>query len=304
MRSKDVSREVLELIGKKGLDVLLLQEPYIQKQAGSSTYSVKGLGVAMRIAAVSSEYPWAAIAVCNPLLHITFISQLSNAHCVCAEIRAPGFSFYVVSHYFQWSYEFEEHLSHLNRVLFALRGKKVLVGADTNAVSTLWGPKNVKTNARGIKLEKLIYRLEIEIINKAHQGPTYTAIQRASYIDVTLASPSIARLIADKRWRVRDSWTTSDHNAINIRLQVPKGGAQGSNRINQRTVQSQRFNTRKADWDRFVKTLNRLSANRLEPLALTNKEEVETMARTLTSVLYEACTVSMPQKRRFRASNP
>ena len=154
MRSKDVSGEVLELIGKKGLDVLLLQEPYIQKQAGSSTYSVKGLGVAMRIAAVRSEYPWAAVAACNPSIHITFISQLSNAHCACAEIRAAGFSFYVVSHYFQWSHEIKEHLSHLEKVLFALKGKRVLIGADTNANSSLWGPKGTKRNPRGKKLEK------------------------------------------------------------------------------------------------------------------------------------------------------
>ena len=208
MRSKDVSGEVLELIGKKGLDILLLQEPYIQKQAGSSTYSVKGLGVAMRIAAVRSEYPWAAVAACNPSIHITFISQLSNAHCACAEIRAPGFSFYVVSHYFQWSHEIEEHLSHLEKVLFALKGKRVLVGADTNANSSLCGPKDTRSNPRGLKLEKFIETLEIEVLNKSHQGPTYSAIQGASYIDVTLASPSIASLIADKQWRV---WDSCDH---------------------------------------------------------------------------------------------
>ena len=84
---------------------------------------------------------------------------------------------------------------------------------------------------------------------------------------------------------------------------MPKCGAQERGR-NERTVRRQRFNTRKADWEKLVKTLNRSSANRLEALPLTNKEEVEHMASTFTSVLYEACTESMPRKRRFRASNP
>ena len=206
-------------------------------------------------------------------------------------------------HYFQWSHDIEEHLSHLEKVLFALKGKRVLIGADTNANSSLWGPKDTRSNPRGLKLEKHIETLEIKVLNKSHQGPTYSAIQGASYIDVTLASPSIASLIADKQWRVRDSWTTSDHNAIDIRLQVPKCRAQERGR-NERTVQRQRFNTRKADWEKFVETLNRSSANRLEALPLTNIGVVEHMASTLTSVLYEACTESMPRKRRFRASNP
>ena len=85
---------------------------------------------------------------------------------------------------------------------------------------------------------------------------------------------------------------------------MPKCGAQERGRDERRTIQRQRFNTRKADWEKFIETLNRSSASRLESFPLTNKEEVEYVASTLTSVLYEACTESMPQKRRFRVSNP
>ena len=284
---------MLELIGNKGLDVPLLREPYIQKQAESNIYSIKGSGVAMGIAAVRSKYPWAAVAASKSLLQMTFISQLNNSHCVCAELRAPGFSFCVVSHNFQWSDDIEKHLRHLETVLPSLRGKRGLVAGDSNARSPLWGLKDRRANSRGRKLE-------IDVVNRVDEGPTYSTTQGASYIDVILASQSIARLISDKQWRVRDS----DHNATNIRLRVPKDGVREHQKNAPRPESSQRFDTKSADWDRFVGTLKCLSACRLEKLALTNKEEVEIMASTVISVLLEACTESMLRKRRYRASNP
>ncbi|KAK2578132.1 hypothetical protein KPH14_012595 [Odynerus spinipes] len=98
-RSDTATGEVRQLISKKRLDVLLLQEPYVQKRAKG--YAFVGFGTAMWMAAVRSKHPWAAVAVCNPAFQMIFVSQLSTPHCVCAEVQAPGFSFYVVSHFFK-----------------------------------------------------------------------------------------------------------------------------------------------------------------------------------------------------------
>ena len=92
-----VTEEVRQLIAEKRLDVLLLQEPYAGKLGSRVIICRLGLGV--RVATARSQYPWAAVAICNPDYVISFVSQLSNSHCFSVEVLAPDISFYVVSCY-------------------------------------------------------------------------------------------------------------------------------------------------------------------------------------------------------------
>ena len=209
-RSGKVSGEVRELVAKKRLDVLLLQEPHVRREG--SSYLVAGLGIRAKVAAVSSQRPWAAVALCNDLLDLVFVSQLSTTHYACAEVLAPGFSFYVASLYFQFSDEIEGHLRHLEMMFQSLRGKRLLVSVDANARSSLWGPQS--TDDRGAKFEDLIRSSGMEVINEVAQPLTYWASEGASYIDVTLASASMLRFV--KGWKVRFDWVTSDHRAVDI----------------------------------------------------------------------------------------
>jgi len=89
--------EVRQLVVEKRFHVLLLQEPHFRKQGLSHTFV--GLGIGMKVAAVRSQRPWAAVAICNPNFQMVFVSQLGTTHCVCVEVQAPSFS-YVVSCYF------------------------------------------------------------------------------------------------------------------------------------------------------------------------------------------------------------
>jgi len=104
---------VRQLASDKRLDVLLLQEPYVRKQKSSHTFY--GLGTKLRVAAVRSQTPWAAVAVSNPNLGLLFVSQLSTTHCVCAEVQASNFSFYVASCYFQYSEDIDRHIRHTSK---------------------------------------------------------------------------------------------------------------------------------------------------------------------------------------------
>lgn len=291
-RSEVVTGEVRTLIQEKRLDILLLQEPYVQRPDERHTFF--GLGTSVQVAAVRHEDPWAIVASCNPEFKIIFISQLSTAHCVCAEVLTPGFSFYVVSHYFQYSDDIELHLKHLATVLHALRGKRVLVALDSNARSSMWGPQ--ETNDRGRKLERFILASGVDLLNVAGNTPTFWTPRGESYIDITLGTPSMSPFVSD--WRVREDWSTSDHRALDIRLRLPKAVG------NSHSSGPRRFNTRKADWERFDEILKTLEGSRLEALELNSAFDVEKMAKTLTEVLTDACTESMPRKIRFRKSNP
>lgn len=290
-RSIVVSGEVHQLASEKRLDVLLLQEPYVRKQNSSHTFY--GLGTGFRVAAVRSQRPWAAVAISNPNLGMLFVSQLSTTHCVCVEVQAPDFSFYVVSCYFQYSDEIEKHLRHLETVCHSLRGKRLLVAIDANARSSLWGPQS--TDERGAILEDFIRAFGLQVLNDAAQPPTFSTVRGSSFIDVTLVSPAMSQFIGE--WKVRENWTTSDHNSLDIRVRVPK-------RSNDRETVTSRFNIRRANWDRFDESLSDLSESRLEVLPLNSAEDVESMAQELTVVLQEACKKAIPRKRRYRKSNP
>lgn len=291
-RSAVVTGEVRQLVAKKRLDVLLLQEPHVRKQGAGHTFV--GLGVGMRVAAVRSQRPWAAVAVCNPQFQMVFVSQLSTTHCACVEVQAPGLSYYVVSCYFQYSDDIEGHLRHLETVLRTLRGERIIVAVDANARSSLWG--SPETDERGAKFEDLVRACGMRVVNVAAQGPTFWTARGSSFIDVTLASPSMSQFIGD--WKVRCDWTTSDHNSVDVRLRVPKVSG------NDRGAASTRFDTRRADWERFAESLSDLSRSKLEVLALSSADDVEGMAETLAAVLTRACEESMPRRRCFRKSNP
>ena len=99
-------------------------------------------------------------------------------------------------------------------------------------------------------------------------------------------------------WRVRTDWTSSDHNAVEIRLRAPKA-AEGERRAG-----NTRSDTRRTDWELYLKTLAEYSRQQLEPLELESAGDVEHVAATLTGVISDACSESMPRKRTFRRSNP
>lgn len=291
-RSGVVSGEVSELVRSKKVDIMLLQEIHTIEQKSPRTFVFPGMG-RHRMVAERKERPWAAVAICNPNFEALYISDISTTHCACVEVLSPGFSFFAVSCYFQCRDDIETHLRQLDVVLHKLSGKRILVAIDANARSSLWG--SPVTDGKGIKLENLIRAHGMIVVNKAGQPPTFWATHGSSFIDVTLASSNMSQFLGD--WNVREGWTTSDHNSIEIGLGIPAvcGDEQSS---------SGRFNTKKVDWEKFSKALVDLAATRLSGPCPDSVEEVESMAEALTGVIIDSCTASMPIKKRFRKSNP
>lgn len=178
-------------------------------------------------------------------------------------------------------------------VLRTLRGKRLLIAVDSNARLSLWGSQ--RSDERGEKFEELIREFNMQILNRIEQGPTFWTARGSSYIDVTLVSSSMSQFVGE--WKVRNEWSTSDHNSIDIRLRVPK-------KSDDRGTVNMRFDTRRADWEQFAETLTNLSKSRLETIEVSSADHIEELADTLATVLTEACTASMPRKRKFRKSNP
>ncbi|KAL0103807.1 hypothetical protein PUN28_017844 [Cardiocondyla obscurior] len=184
--------------------------------------------------------------------------------------------------------------------------RNVITTSATLSWRGIWSPDSAKElqNLGYIKKQELkilstrdlIRAFGLNVVNRVGQPPTYWTPRGSSYIDVTLASPSMSRFI--REWKVRCGWTTSDHNAVDIGLGMPKksGG--------DRCVANSRFDVRRADWERFAGSLTDLSRSKLGVLELVSAEDVETMAETLEGVLLEACTAAMPRRRVHKKSNP
>ncbi len=96
-----------------------------------------------------------------------------------------------------------------------LRSKEVLIMADTNAHSTLWGCPT--DNKRGELLEEYIFANNIAVLNK---GDHFTFFNRrsATIIDVTLSTVGLADEIKD--WKVVDDIQGSDHLLITWKLTI------------------------------------------------------------------------------------
>ena len=91
------------------------------------------------------------------------------------------------------------------------RNRKVLIMADANAHSTLWGSD--ATNSRGEALEQLILRHGLAVLNR---GTEYTFFNKRArtHPDVTLCSAEAETLFS--KWKVSDEVTGSDHRLISF----------------------------------------------------------------------------------------
>ncbi|XP_044597157.1 uncharacterized protein LOC123273744 [Cotesia glomerata] len=85
----------------------------------------------------------------------------------------------------------------------------VAIAGDFNAWAVDWGSKN--TNARGKELLEAFSTLDVVLLNNG-DTPTYTKGDTSSIVDLTFVSGSLTR--GHINWKVMDTYTASDHNAI------------------------------------------------------------------------------------------
>lgn len=105
-----------------------------------------------------------------------------------------------------------------NAVRFANdQGYTVIIGADTNAHSVLFGGK--ETNTRGRRFEEFLARNNLDIANKGNRN-TFVGEQGHSIIDVVAISTDFRDNI--KKWRVTDKEVHSDHRLIEFNIDVVK----------------------------------------------------------------------------------
>ncbi len=230
----------------------------------------------------------ALISVHNSSLKVLNLSQFTNTHCVCVELRHSGESLYLVNVYCQYSEPLESMLHHLDVILSSLPAKRVIILGDFNARSKMWHDR--VTDTKGLLLEDFVARHGLFIANMP--GSLYTYSHNGeSNVDVTLCTGNVLRYIRD--WRVRDGWTTCDHRVISLELELD------SSTIVPRHTTS-RFNICKADINLLEMNVS-LNIKRVEEYShsLSSPARVDEAVRMLQNVIEGGCSLSMPLRVRL-----
>jgi len=112
--------------------------------------------------------PMAAIVVLTPSLEVTKITQFCTMHTVVAKLA--GTSVILVSQYYQFRDGTMPCRAQLTSLMTSIRDRDMLVAADCNARSPLWGsPVSCR---RGRLMEQVITYFNLVILNEGEQGAT------------------------------------------------------------------------------------------------------------------------------------
>lgn len=192
-------------------------------------------------------------------------------------IMVQGIRFYSCN----WSPNstFPGYLDFLARLEHSLRSEQTeaIITGDFNAKHIDWG--SPKSEQRGEALVDLISALGLVICNKENKS----TFHKGSILDLTLATPIIARKVSG--WRVLDEESLSDHFYIVFNVYI---GAENN------TAQNPRFP--KID---FKKLKSALTTGNLSQIASCGKAEDRVLA--LTKAIY-SCRTKNPAGRRARKS--
>ena len=185
-----------------------------------------------------------------------------------------------------------DQLSHgLDRAIGRTRHR--LVGMDSNGHSPLWGPKFVKQDQLGRRVEDALAEGNMLVLNHSDSPPTFHGDWgQPTWIDVTAASPSVASRATS--WSVRTSIeVASDHYLLQTVLDL----------------EPHKFRVRRipdwvrTDWRAFSRVLQG-SLGLLPEGSLDSAEDIDCCVMHMTKSIQRTITLVTPTKRVCAFSRP
>ena len=257
--------------------VALITEPYTPfKKLATLPLQTKA------IAAYNENAPRAAIVYTNTL-NITPLTQFLQRDYAVGILNLEGRKVLIVSLYLDILLPIKQ--DHLHKILRYAQTHQLelIVGADTNAHSTLYGNS---TNQRGRDIEEIISSYSLKVLNNS-RTPTFEAPRHTrwatSCIDVTLT----ARLkTTPQNWFVDTNYNGSDHNNIIFSLPVDIPNAERSRQW------------KKMDWNKYTSYLTKTNIN--IPDRITKKKVdniVQKLYDKINHALDQSCPTTMDIKK-------
>jgi len=269
------SEQLRDICLKDRVDIVLAQDPLIVNERASGFEGCRQI--------LTDDNPEAAIIIINNKIKAIKIGQFTTRYVAVARIGIGlcKDDVVIVSAYFRYNKPttmFTELLTNIS-----LASKRLLIGADCNGHSTRW--HNDDTNTRGKIVEELIDGQELRILNTPQDLKTYRRHGMGeSNIDITLASTSIYRSV--RGWSVTDR-IDSDHRTLEFTLSLKRSKTEKP---------GTRFNTEKADWDKFRLVLLGLKTQ-------IHGDSVDEAASSLTKAIVQAVKLSNLHADAWRSEN-
>ena len=213
---------------------------------------------------------------------LTAMDSWCNGDCAVALMKIGGQNTVVVSLYLDIKSSVQPDWLDDLMAMIDKKGYPVIIGVDSNAHSSLFGPDN---NARGNDFEDFVLQYGLNIENIGTK-PTFE-IRRGNqlvqtHIDVTLSRGLSASAI--RNWRVSQDYNASDHNTILFEIYSKKPEPELVRPWG------------KADWPLFKQTLS--NANYRIPQDMSMKKLDQLVDRTYTlleGALDAACPIIQVQ---------
>jgi len=270
-RQRIASLQLKDFCIESSADIVLIQEP---ATCGDNVYGFESFKQIM-----CGDEAGAAIVILNSNIQVLALTNMSSQHITVVKLSRGKDSEAVtmVSAYFKYNMPTTYFIEKLHAVLE--QEPRTIIGADVNGHSCLWHCP--RANNRGLLVEELIEDFGLTVVNKPDHIPTYNREgMGSSNIDITLVTPRTQNLVTG--WTVSDV-TDSDHNVVHFNLRLRDEVARGP--------VTNRFDTRKADWDAFARSLWVL-----EPTI--DGTTIDTYALTIVKAIQEAAKKAIPQLRR------
>lgn len=235
-----VMEEMVRVGRQEGLEVLLIQEPYLRDG------QIRGLGGRWFFDGRQGVEVGSAIVVLEETIDAMMIVQETGGACVSVQMNRGGKSLKAVSLYCRPSEGIEGHLRKVEEICRNNRSRGLVVGGDFNARSRMWWSD--RTDRRGEKVEEMVETCELEVLNKWSRWTTFQNTQGGkSNIDVTLATKDIARSL--EKWEVLEE-TLSDHRLMKMEFKNWQQRRKGRNEMREGS-----WNLREVDWVMFDRVL-------------------------------------------------
>ncbi|KAF6210595.1 hypothetical protein GE061_013701 [Apolygus lucorum] len=274
----------------------MFQEPYCQNT------SVAGLHKSWRIYQAGQGRKRSAIVLANPSLDAILVTECSDEDHLAVEIRdKSGFTFVVVSCYFDYNRDIRDEFRKLEGIFDRFRHLRILLAIDSNARSSTW--YDVKTNERGRLLEDFIAERGLLVVNDNDGVPTFETRRARSWIDLTLSTTTMIPFVTN--WRIGEEELVSDHKLLSFEI---------NNMSQSYPVESEfipRYKVHEADWEKFGDVLFHSMAGVLGQPPPTDREQLDEMFSRMVEVsddlevivervsgaLESACCQSIPRRR-------
>lgn len=211
--SKLASANLVLLLVEEDIDVALVQEPWVYKDA------IMGL----RHTSYNLFYKRSAgkprtCILAKKCLNIMLMSNYSSGDLTAAVWEREGGAATILASSYMAHDDCTPPPPLEVRAVVDLadkKGRNLLLGCDANAHHTIWGSSD--TNERGESLFSYLVNSNLSICNRGNK-PTFVTANREEVLDITLANEGNGFRV--ENWRVSDKNSFSDHCWILFELNL------------------------------------------------------------------------------------